>query len=37
VQSYPTWVINGRTIVGEVLTLAQLAEASKFTGKASFN
>ena len=37
VQSYPTWVINGRTIVGEVLTLAQLAEASKFTQKASFN
>ena len=37
VQSYPTWVINGRTMVGEVLTLAQLAEASKFTGKASFN
>jgi uncharacterized membrane protein len=37
VQSYPTWVINGRTIVGEVLTLAQLAEASKFSGKASFN
>jgi len=37
VQSYPTWVINGRKIVGQVLTLAQLADASSFPGKASFN
>jgi uncharacterized membrane protein len=36
VQSYPTWVINGRTTVGEVLTLAQLADASGFPGKANF-
>jgi uncharacterized membrane protein len=33
VQSYPTWVIKGRTIVGQVLTLAQLADASGFQGK----
>jgi len=37
VQSYPTWVINGRTFVGEVLSLAQLADASRFPGKANFN
>jgi len=37
VQSYPTWKINGRTIVGQVLTLAQLADASGFPGKANFN
>lgn len=37
VQTYPTWVINGRAIVGEVLTLAQLAEATSFPGAASFN
>jgi len=37
VQSYPTWVINGRTYVGEVLTLARLADASGFPGKANFN
>ena len=33
VQSYPTWKIKGRTIVGQVLTLAQLADASGFPGK----
>ena len=37
VQSYPTWIINGRTIVGQVLSLAQLADASGFPGKANFN
>lgn len=36
VQSYPTWVINGRTIAGQVLTLAQLADASGFPGAADF-
>jgi uncharacterized membrane protein len=36
VQSYPTWVINGRATVGEVLTLAQLADASGFPDAASF-
>jgi uncharacterized membrane protein/glutaredoxin len=36
VQSYPTWVINGRAYVGEVLTLAQLADATGFPGAASF-
>jgi uncharacterized membrane protein len=36
VQNYPTWVINGRTIVGQVLTLAQLGAASGFPGAASF-
>jgi hypothetical protein len=34
VRTYPTWVINGRAIVGEVLTLAQLADAAKFPGAA---
>jgi uncharacterized membrane protein/glutaredoxin len=36
VQNYPTWVINGRTIVGQVLTLAQLGDASGFPGAANF-
>ena len=36
VQSYPTWVINGQTIVGEVLSLAQLADATGFPGAANF-
>jgi uncharacterized membrane protein/glutaredoxin len=36
VQSYPTWVINGRATVGEVLTLAQLADASGFPQAANF-
>ena len=35
VQSYPTWIINGRATVGEVLSLAQLADASAFPGAAS--
>jgi uncharacterized membrane protein len=36
VNSYPTWVIDGRATVGEVLSLAQLAAASRFPGAASF-
>jgi len=36
VQTYPTWVIKGRAIVGQVLTLAQLADATGFPGAASF-
>ena len=36
VQSYPTWVINGRATVGQVLTLAQLADASGFPEAANF-
>jgi hypothetical protein len=37
VQTYPTWIINGRATVGQVLSLAQLAAASGFPGAASFN
>jgi hypothetical protein len=36
VRSYPTWVINGRAIVGQVLSLAQLADATGFPGMANF-
>jgi uncharacterized membrane protein/glutaredoxin len=36
VQSYPTWLINGRAIVGQVLSLAELADASGFPGAARF-
>jgi uncharacterized membrane protein len=36
VRSYPTWVIQDRAIVGQVLSLAQLAEASGFPGAANF-
>ena len=36
VQSYPTWVIHGRTIVGEVLSLAELAATTGFPGAANF-
>jgi thiol-disulfide isomerase/thioredoxin len=32
VTSYPTWVINGRVIAGEVLSLARLADATGFPG-----
>ena len=35
VQTYPTWIINGRATVGEVLSLAQLADASAFPGAAN--
>ena len=36
VRSYPTWIINGRAIVGQVLSLAQLADATAFPGAANF-
>jgi uncharacterized membrane protein len=36
VQSYPTWVIDGRATAGQVLTLAQLADASGFAQAANF-
>ncbi len=36
IQSYPTWVIDGRAIVGQVLTLAELANATGFPGAATF-
>jgi uncharacterized membrane protein/glutaredoxin len=36
VSTYPTWVINGRATVGQVLSLAQLADATGFPGAASF-
>ena len=37
VQSYPTWVINGRAFVGEVMSLSRLADATGFPGAANFN
>lgn len=36
VQNYPTWIINGRAFVGQVLSLAELAEATGFPGAANF-
>ena len=36
IRNYPTWVINGRVFVGEVLTLARLADVSGFPGAANF-
>ena len=36
VQTYPTWVIKGRAIVGQVLSLAELANATGFPGAANF-
>jgi glutaredoxin len=36
VQTYPTWVINGRAIVGQVMSLAQLADASGFPDAGNF-
>lgn len=36
IQSYPTWIINGRAIVGQVLSLAELANATGFPGAANF-
>jgi hypothetical protein len=36
VRSYPTWVIDGRAFVGEVLSLARLASATGFPGAANF-
>jgi uncharacterized membrane protein len=34
IRSYPTWVINGRAYVGEVMSLARLANATAFPGAA---
>jgi uncharacterized membrane protein/glutaredoxin len=36
VNTYPTWFINGRAYVGQVMTLAQLADATGFPGAANF-
>jgi uncharacterized membrane protein len=36
VKSYPTWVINGRAIAGEVLSLARLANETGFPGAINF-
>jgi uncharacterized membrane protein len=36
IRNYPTWIINGRAFVGQVLTLAQLAQESGYPGAASF-
>ena len=35
IRTYPTWIIDGKTYVGEVLTLAQLAEFTDFKEAAS--
>jgi uncharacterized membrane protein len=37
VQSYPTWVIDGRAYAGQVLGLAELADISRFPGGTNFN
>jgi len=37
VQSYPTWVINGQAFAGQVLSLADLADISRFPGGTNFN
>jgi uncharacterized membrane protein/glutaredoxin len=36
VDTYPTWVINGRRFVGQVLTLAELADATGFPDATRF-
>jgi uncharacterized membrane protein/glutaredoxin len=36
VNTYPTWVINGRRYVGQVMTLAELADATGFADAAKF-
>jgi uncharacterized membrane protein len=36
VHTYPTWVINGRIFVGEVLSLARLADETGFPGAGNF-
>jgi glutaredoxin len=36
VNTYPTWVINGRRFVGQVMTLAELADATDFPQAGSF-
>ena len=35
IRSYPTWTINGRVIIGQVMSLADLADASGFPGGAA--
>lgn len=37
VNTYPTWVINGRRFVGQVLTLAELADATGFPEAGTFH
>ncbi len=36
IESYPTWIINGRAYVGQVMTLAELASVTGFPGAANF-
>lgn len=36
IRNYPTWVIDGRAYVGQVMSLAELAEVTRFPGAASF-
>ena len=36
IRTYPTWIIDGRAVVGEVMTLAQLADATGFPQASSF-
>jgi len=36
VKTYPTWIINGFATAGQVLSLAELANASGFPGATSF-
>jgi uncharacterized membrane protein/glutaredoxin len=36
IQTYPTWIINGRAIIGEVLSLARLADATGFPQASAF-
>jgi uncharacterized membrane protein len=36
VNTYPTWIINGRAYVGRVMTLGELARATDFPQAASF-
>jgi len=37
VQTYPTWIINGHALVGQVMSLAQLADATGFPDAAHFH
>jgi uncharacterized membrane protein/glutaredoxin len=36
VKTYPTWVIEGKAFVGQVMSLAELAERTRFPGAAGF-
>jgi alkylated DNA nucleotide flippase Atl1 len=36
VDTYPTWIIKGRRYVGQVMSLADLAEATGFPDAARF-